>query len=102
IYWALGGTASRDRSDLAISQPAWRLDRSYQWNYGHAPALPRARRVPSGPGGRLFDPARRVERVVEEPAARPRRHTPGAWKRLGVAVVPLIRAVEPPGRLRNR
>jgi len=40
-----------------IRQAAWRLDRSYQWNYGHAPALPRVRRLPAGPGGRLFDHA---------------------------------------------
>lgn len=33
----------------------YRLDRSYQWNYSHAPAVPRVRRVPPGPGGRLFD-----------------------------------------------
>jgi len=39
----------------AISQSVWRLDRSYQWNYSHTPALPRARRVPQGPGGKLFD-----------------------------------------------
>ena len=42
------------RSDRAIPQAAYRLDRSYVWNYGHAPALPRIRRLPSGPGGRLF------------------------------------------------
>src|SRR5256712_636798 len=53
----LAGTPSRDWSEIAISQAAWRLDRSYQWNYGHAPALPRVRRVPSGPGGRLFNHA---------------------------------------------
>jgi dihydroorotate dehydrogenase len=33
---------------------AYRTDRSYQWNYSHAPSLPRVRRLPSGPGGRLF------------------------------------------------
>lgn len=33
----------------------YRFDRSYAWNYGHAPALPRIRRLPPGPGGRLFD-----------------------------------------------
>ena len=32
----------------------YRVDRSYAWNYAHAPALPRARRLPPGPGGRLF------------------------------------------------
>src|SRR5437879_3042936 len=53
----LAGTTSRDWSEIAISQTAWRLDRSYQWNYGHAPALPRVRRVPPGPGGRLFNHA---------------------------------------------
>ena len=37
-----------------ISNGAYRLDRSYQWNYAHAPALPRLRRLPAGPGGRLF------------------------------------------------
>ena len=38
-----------------IAQPSYRLDRSYSWNYGHSPTLPRVRRVPSGPGGKLFD-----------------------------------------------
>ena len=38
----------------AISQGAYRLDRSYQWNYAHAPGLPRVRRLPSAPGGKLF------------------------------------------------
>jgi len=40
---------------VVIRQSAWRLDRSYQWNYAHAPVLPRVRRVPRGPGGKLFD-----------------------------------------------
>jgi dihydroorotate dehydrogenase len=31
------------------------MDRSYAWNYAHAPSLPRVRRFPPGPGGRLFD-----------------------------------------------
>lgn len=33
----------------------YRVDRSYAWNYAHAPALPRVRRLPTGGGGRLFD-----------------------------------------------
>jgi dihydroorotate dehydrogenase len=37
-----------------MPQGAYRLDRSYQWNYMHAPDLPRLRRLPVGPGGRLF------------------------------------------------
>ena len=40
---------------MAIPQVPYRFDRSYSWNYAHAPTLPRARRMPSGPGGRLFD-----------------------------------------------
>jgi dihydroorotate dehydrogenase len=40
---------------VAISQTVYRVDRSYAWNYGHAPALPRVRRIPAAPGGRLFD-----------------------------------------------
>jgi dihydroorotate dehydrogenase len=40
---------------VAIPQTVYRVDRSYAWNYGHAPALPRLRRVPAAPGGRLFD-----------------------------------------------
>jgi dihydroorotate dehydrogenase len=40
---------------VAISQTIYRADRSYAWNYGHAPTLPRGRRLPPGPGGRLFD-----------------------------------------------
>ena len=31
------------------------MDRSYSWNYSHAPTLPRVRRLPHGPGGKLFD-----------------------------------------------
>jgi dihydroorotate dehydrogenase len=38
-----------------IAQPVYRLDRSYSWNYSHSPTLPRVRRVPSGPGGKLLD-----------------------------------------------
>jgi dihydroorotate dehydrogenase len=40
---------------IPIAQATYRLDRSYAWNYGHAPKLPRVRRLPSAPGGRLFD-----------------------------------------------
>lgn len=40
---------------MSISRCAYRLDRSYAWNYAHAPTLPRVRRLPPGPGGRLFD-----------------------------------------------
>jgi dihydroorotate dehydrogenase (NAD+) catalytic subunit len=40
---------------VAIPQTVYRADRSYAWNYGHAPVLPRLRRVPAGSGGRLFD-----------------------------------------------
>ena len=39
---------------IPIPNSAYRFDRSYQWNYAHAPVLPRIRRLPSGPGGRLF------------------------------------------------
>jgi len=37
-----------------IAQGAYRIDRSYTWNYEHAPKLPRVRRLPAGPGGRLL------------------------------------------------
>jgi dihydroorotate dehydrogenase len=40
---------------IPITQAIYRVDRSYAWNYGHAPKLPRVRRLPAGPGGRLFD-----------------------------------------------
>jgi dihydroorotate dehydrogenase (NAD+) catalytic subunit len=40
---------------IPIAQGAYRIDRSYAWNYGHAPKLPRVRRLPPGRGGRLFD-----------------------------------------------
>ena len=40
---------------VAISQTVYRVDRSYAWNYGHAPSLPRIRRIPPAPGARLFD-----------------------------------------------
>src|SRR5439155_1214796 len=33
---------------------AYRLDRSYQWNYSHAPALPKVRHLAQGQGGRLL------------------------------------------------
>ena len=42
------------RSRSAISSSAYRLDRSYQWNYSHAPALPKVRRLAQGQGGRLL------------------------------------------------
>jgi dihydroorotate dehydrogenase (NAD+) catalytic subunit len=32
----------------------YRVDRSYTWNYSHAPALPRVRRLPPGPGAALL------------------------------------------------
>ncbi len=41
-------------SGSQISHATYRVDRSYAWNYAHAPALPRIRRVPSGPGGYLL------------------------------------------------
>jgi dihydroorotate dehydrogenase (NAD+) catalytic subunit len=38
----------------------WRLDRSFAWNAAHVPKLPaRPRKMPSGPGARIFE--RRVE-----------------------------------------
>ena len=40
---------------IPIAQGIYRVDRSHAWNYGHAPKLPRVRRLPAGPGGRLFD-----------------------------------------------
>jgi dihydroorotate dehydrogenase len=40
---------------IQIAQGTYRVDRSYAWNYGHAPKLPRVRRLPAAPGGRLFD-----------------------------------------------
>lgn len=39
---------------IPIAQGAYRIDRSYTWNYEHAPKLPRVRRLPAGPGGRLL------------------------------------------------
>ena len=38
-------------------QGVYRVNRSYAWNYGHAPSLPRVRRLPAGTGGKLFDHA---------------------------------------------
>ena len=32
----------------------YRVDRSYLWNYSHVPALPRLRRLPSGPGAHVL------------------------------------------------
>jgi dihydroorotate dehydrogenase len=40
---------------ISIAQAIYRIDRSYSWNYEHAPKLPRVRRLPPSPGGRLFD-----------------------------------------------
>lgn len=42
---------------MVRSQFAYRLDRSYAWNYTRGPSLPRRRpgKIPPGPGGRLFD-----------------------------------------------
>lgn len=40
---------------VAIPQTIYRADRSYAWNYAHAPTLPRVRRLAPEPGGRLFD-----------------------------------------------
>jgi dihydroorotate dehydrogenase (NAD+) catalytic subunit len=39
---------------IPIAQGAYRIDRSYTWNYEHAPKLPRVRRIPAGPGGQLL------------------------------------------------
>src|SRR2546421_115731 len=53
IYWRLPLTSYV--GSKVIAQPTYRLDRSYSWNYSHSPTLPRVRRVPSGPGGKIFD-----------------------------------------------
>ncbi len=37
-----------------IASAAYRVDRSYAWNYAHAPAVPRVRRIPPGPGHELL------------------------------------------------
>jgi dihydroorotate dehydrogenase len=60
------------KGGVAIPQAAYRTDRSYAWNYGRSPAVPRVRRLPSGPGGRLFG------RALDSP--------------LGVAAGPLLNA----------
>jgi dihydroorotate dehydrogenase (NAD+) catalytic subunit len=39
---------------IPIAQGAYRIDRSYTWNYEHTPKLPRVRRLPVGPGGQLL------------------------------------------------
>jgi dihydroorotate dehydrogenase len=39
---------------IPIKQGVYRVNRSHAWNYAHAPKLPRVRRLPTGPGGRLF------------------------------------------------
>jgi dihydroorotate dehydrogenase (NAD+) catalytic subunit len=44
------------RGNARIPHFAYRLDRSWAWNYVHGPALPRRpAKLPPGPGGRLFD-----------------------------------------------
>ena len=53
MTFALRGRATE--GVVAISQTVYRADRSYAWNYGHAPSLPRIRRIPPGQGARLFD-----------------------------------------------
>jgi dihydroorotate dehydrogenase len=40
---------------ISIAQATYRIDRSYSWNYDHTPKLPRVRRLPAPPGGRLFN-----------------------------------------------
>lgn len=46
---------------------AYRIDRSFAWNAAHPPKLPpRPRRLPAGPGVRIFD--RRVECAIGIPA----------------------------------
>ena len=40
---------------IPIAQGIYRIDRSYAWNYSHAPKLPRVRRLPAAPGARLFE-----------------------------------------------
>ncbi len=44
----IGGSVSQ------ISHVIYKVNRSYAWNYAHAPALPRIRRLPGGPGANLF------------------------------------------------
>ncbi len=49
-------TFQSQRSELRIRRLAYRLDRSYAWNYSHGPTLPRRpSRLPPGPGAQLFD-----------------------------------------------
>jgi dihydroorotate dehydrogenase len=52
IYWRLLLTSKA--GSRVIVQAIYRVDRSYSWNYSHTPTLPRVRRVPSGPGGKLL------------------------------------------------
>ena len=40
---------------VAIPVTVYKANRSYAWNYAHAPSLPRVRRLSPEPGGRLFD-----------------------------------------------
>ena len=39
---------------IPIAQGVYRADRSYAWNYGHVPKVPRVRRLPAAPGAHLF------------------------------------------------
>jgi dihydroorotate dehydrogenase (NAD+) catalytic subunit len=39
---------------VATITAVYRADRSYSWNYAHAPALPRLRRLPPGPGASVL------------------------------------------------
>lgn len=55
IYLPFDGPRSVGRSDEAIAQFVYRINRSHAWNYTHTPTLPRVRRLAPGPGGRLFD-----------------------------------------------
>ncbi len=55
IYWGFTGGIPGGKEWSPISQAVYRFDRSYAWNYAHAPALPRVRRLPPGRGGHLFD-----------------------------------------------
>ncbi len=42
------------RAEPTTRGAAYRFDRSYAWNYSHAPTLPRVRRLPAGPGAPLL------------------------------------------------
>src|SRR3989449_9947983 len=55
IYWGFTGGIPGGKEWSPISQAVYRFDGSYAWNYAHAPALPRVRRLPPGRGGHLFD-----------------------------------------------